>query len=116
MLLYILTYSLLITAAYAGSTKLYFTSALNVTWDAALPIGNGKLAAMVFGIPINERIQFNEDTLWSGKPHDYAHKDAFTHLAEIRNLVFNGKSGDALSIGNKYFMGDPIGQTKYVPF
>src|SRR5438309_503512 len=40
-------------------------------WDEALPIGSGRLGAMVFGGTESERIQFNEDTLWTGKPHDY---------------------------------------------
>ena len=45
-------------------------------WTSALPIGNGRLGAMVFGGVTDERIQFNEDTLWRGKPHDYVREGA----------------------------------------
>ena len=46
------------------------------TWNEALPVGNGRLGAMVFGGVPRERIQFNEETLWTGGPHDYAHPGA----------------------------------------
>ena len=46
------------------------------SWTDALPVGNGRLGAMVFGGAAHERIQFNEDTVWTGEPHDYAHKGA----------------------------------------
>ncbi|HUS92027.1 MAG TPA: glycoside hydrolase N-terminal domain-containing protein, partial [Phycisphaerae bacterium] len=49
-------------------------------WTDALPVGNGRLGAMVFGGPAAERVQFNEDTLWVGEPHDYAHEGAVKHL------------------------------------
>src|SRR3990172_1789826 len=45
-------------------------------WIEALPVGNGCLGAMVFGGTANERIQFNEATLWNGGPHDYSHPGA----------------------------------------
>ena len=45
-------------------------------WEEALPIGSGRLGAMVFGGAADERIQFNEDTLWKGKPHDYVRDGA----------------------------------------
>src|SRR5690348_10549524 len=45
-------------------------------WTDALPVGNGRLGAMVFGGVFDERIQFNEDTLWKGHPHDYVRAGA----------------------------------------
>ena len=45
-------------------------------WVEALPVGNGRMGAMVFGGVAKERIQFNESTVWTGEPHDYAHKGA----------------------------------------
>src|SRR5580658_9028455 len=57
-------------------------------WTDALPIGNGRLGAMVFGGVKEERLQLNEDTLWSGAPRDWNNPDALTHLAEVRRLVF----------------------------
>jgi alpha-L-fucosidase 2 len=48
-------------------------------WTEALPIGNGRMGAMVFGGVFDERIQFNEDTLWKGQPHDYVRAGAGDH-------------------------------------
>ncbi len=56
-------------------------------WDEALPIGNGRLGAMVFGGVPDERIQLNEDTFWSGGPRDWNNPEARTHLDEVRRLV-----------------------------
>ncbi|HUV66889.1 MAG TPA: glycoside hydrolase family 95 protein [Sedimentisphaerales bacterium] len=73
-------------------------------WVEALPIGNGGLGAMVFGGVERERIQFNRDTLFDGKPHDYAHKDAVKHLPAIRKLLFEGKQKEAHDLANREFM------------
>ncbi|MFS0638559.1 glycoside hydrolase family 95 protein [Mesobacillus foraminis] len=59
-------------------------------WEEALPIGNGRLGGMVFGGTHNERIQLNEDTLWSGIPREKANLQAFQHLQQARKLVFEG--------------------------
>src|SRR5829696_1127328 len=64
-------------------------------WVEALPIGNGRLAAMIFGHPAEERIQFNEETVWTGQPHEYHHEGAATHLPKIRQLLFEGKQKEA---------------------
>src|SRR5437870_4103136 len=56
-------------------------------WTDALPVGNGRMGAMVFGGVGRERIQFNEDTVWTGEPHDYAHKGASKYLQQIRELL-----------------------------
>jgi alpha-L-fucosidase 2 len=73
-------------------------------WDEALPIGNGRFGAMVFGGVAEERIQFNDDTLYTGKPHDYAHKGAVKFLPEIRKLLFENRQKDAEALANKEFM------------
>jgi len=57
------------------------------TWTDALPIGNGRLGAMVFGGVESERLQLNEDTLWSGAPREWNNPGAKPHLAEVRRLV-----------------------------
>ena len=62
-------------------------------WTEALPIGSGRLGAMVFGGIAQERIQYNEDTLWTGKPHDYVHAGAAEALPEIRKLVARRRIG-----------------------
>src|SRR5580698_5538317 len=58
-------------------------------WTDALPIGNGRLGAMVFGGVDSERLQLNEDTLWSGAPREWNNPDAKQHLAEVRRLVLD---------------------------
>src|SRR5438270_6758608 len=60
-------------------------------WTEALPIGNGRLGAMIFGGVESERLQLNEDTLWSGAPRDWNNPDAKNHLAEVRRLVLKDK-------------------------
>jgi alpha-L-fucosidase 2 len=58
-------------------------------WNEAHPIGNGRIGAMVFGRVDSERIQMNEATLWTGKPHDYSNPDARRNLEAIRKLIFD---------------------------
>ena len=84
-------------------------------WVEANPIGNGRLGAMVFGGTENERIQFNDDTLWFGEPHDYSHKGAAKHLPEIRRLLFEGKQREAEDLAGREFMSVPLRQTPYQP-
>ncbi len=60
-------------------------------WTRALPIGNGRLGAMVFGGVTAERIQLNEDSLWSGGPQDADNPEALKNLDEVRQLLFDGK-------------------------
>ncbi len=86
------------------------------TWDEALPIGGGRLGAMVFGGTESERIQFNEDTLWTGHPRAYHNEGAVEHLAEIRRLLAEGKQGDAEDLAWREFMSVPPHQMAYQPF
>jgi len=83
-------------------------------WFAALPIGSGRLGAMVFGAPENERIQFNEQTLWSGGPHDYNNPEAIKSLGEVRRLIFAGQNKQADNLLKK-MMGTPARQQAYQP-
>ena len=85
-------------------------------WTEALPIGNGSLGAMIFGGVTEEHIQFNEETLWAGKPHDYSHKGASNYLAEIRQLLTEGKQLEAQKLAQKEFMSTPLKQVPYQPF
>lgn len=85
-------------------------------WEDALPVGNGKLAAMVFGGVTEERIQFNEETLWAGEPRSYAHKGAYQYLGQIRTLLNDGKQKEAEDLAMKEFMSDPIRQMAYQAF
>jgi alpha-L-fucosidase 2 len=60
-------------------------------WTEALPVGNGRLGAMVFGTVETERLQFNEDTLWSGEPKDWNNPRAKELLPQVRRLIFQGR-------------------------
>ena len=86
------------------------------SWNEALPVGNGRLGAMVFGSVLRERIQFNEETLWTGEPHDYSHPGASEYLDTIRQLLFAGKPREAENIAMEHFMSTPLGQKAYQPF
>ncbi len=85
-------------------------------WTEALPIGNGRLGAMVFGGIENERLQFNEDTLWTGKPHDYSHPGAAKYLPVVRKLLFDGKQREAEALAMERMMSVPLRQHAYQPF
>lgn len=85
-------------------------------WVEALPVGNGQIGAMIFGGTTNERIQFNEHTLWTGAPRDYSHPGASNHLAAIRQLLFDGKQKEAEQLAMKEFMSVPLRQMAYQPF
>ncbi len=74
-------------------------------WTDALPLGNGRLGAMVFGGVEEERLQLNEATLWSGGPREYARTGAVQYLQPIRQLLAEGKQKEAEQMGEKYFMG-----------
>jgi alpha-L-fucosidase 2 len=82
-------------------------------WLEALPIGNGRLGAMVFGGTSQEKLQLNEGTLWGGGPHDYTPPDGLDALPEIRRLVFAGEWAKAQDLVNQRFMGVPAGQMPY---
>jgi alpha-L-fucosidase 2 len=83
-------------------------------WEEALPIGNGRLGAMVFGGTAEERLQLNESTLWGGLPQNYANPEAGEHLAELRRLIFEGKIPEAEELGQK-MLGRPPLQKPYQP-
>ncbi len=85
-------------------------------WVEALPIGNGRLGAMVFGGVDNEHLQFNEDTVWTGQPHEYQHEGAAKFLPQLRQLLFDGKQREAEDLAMKEFMSVPLTQKAYQPF
>lgn len=75
--------------------------------EQALPVGNGRLAAMVFGGINHERIQFNEETVWDGVPTDFNNPEALEALPEVQRLLFEGKNKEATSLAKRKMMGDP---------
>lgn len=84
-------------------------------WTEALPVGNGRIAAMVFGGTQDERLQINESTLWGGSPRDYTSPDAYSQLDEIRKHIFAGKVQEAEKL-SEALMGTPKLLMPYQPF
>jgi len=73
-------------------------------WVEALPVGNGRLGAMVFGGPAEEVIQLNENTVWAGRPNRNDNPEAREALPEVRKLIFEGKYGEAQQLVNQKFI------------
>lgn len=82
-------------------------------WVEALPIGNGRLGAMVFGGIELERLQLNEDTLWAGGPYNPANPEARAALPEIRRLLAAGEYAKAQALIGAKFMAKPINEAPY---
>ncbi|MCE1197628.1 MAG: glycoside hydrolase family 95 protein, partial [Marinilabiliales bacterium] len=84
-------------------------------WTEALPVGNGRLGAMVFGDVHRENIQLNEESLWAGVPMNNNNPEAAAHLDEIRQAIFDKQFGKALEMSNKYMVGTPPRIRSYQP-
>ena len=82
-------------------------------WTEAMPIGNGRLGAMIFGGADREHLQLNEDTLWAGGPYNPNNPDAFAALAAVRQLVFAGQYDDADKLISQKMMARPLRQMPY---
>ena len=83
-------------------------------WLEALPIGNSQLGAMIYGGTDTEEIQLNEETFWSGSPHDNDSPAAKEHLQEVRDSIFAGKEEAAHKIIDQYFFKGPHGM-RFLP-
>ncbi|MGN6122383.1 MAG: glycoside hydrolase family 95 protein [Sphingomonas oligoaromativorans] len=84
-------------------------------WTEALPVGNGRIGAMLFGGVAQERLQLNEDSLWSGGPYDPVNPSARETLPEIRKLIFAGRYAEAQALANERVMATPLAQMSYQP-
>ncbi len=93
-------------ASAPSTLALWYTSPAS-NWLDALPIGNGRLGAMVFGKADDERVQLNENTLWDGFPRDTTNPDALKNLPEVRRLLFAGRNAEATKLAEK-LMGHPL--------
>src|SRR5512137_431395 len=82
-------------------------------WDAALPVGNGRLGGLVWGKTDEEQIMLNEDTLWSGGPYSTVVKGGAAYLPELRKAVFDGQYKKAYVLFSRHFLGYPVEQMKY---
>ncbi|MBR0111379.1 MAG: glycoside hydrolase family 95 protein [Bacteroidales bacterium] len=97
-------------AQVAGDQERLWYDAPAGRWLEALPLGNGQMAAMVFGGVADETIQLNESTFWSGSPHDNNSKTSLEHLDEVRQLIYAGREEEAEALINKEFIPGPHGQ------
>lgn len=93
-----------LVAAAQQQLKLWYQQPA-VKWTEALPLGNGRIGAMVFGGVQLDRIQFNEETLWTGEPRAHNKKGAYKYLSAIRQLLFDGKQEEAEKLAAEQFMG-----------
>ncbi len=82
-------------------------------WEEALPLGNGRLGAMVFGGVADERIQLNESTLWDGYAIDPNNPKSLKALPEVQKLLFEGKNNEAVKLAGNTMMGIPKGVKPY---
>jgi len=86
------------------SLKLWYNQPAGSTWENALPIGNGRLGAMVYGNVDTETVQLNEHTLWSGSPNRNDNLLAMDSLPIIRKLIFEGKQKEAEQMANRIIL------------
>lgn len=85
-------------------------------WTEALPIGNGRIGAMIFGGVQAERLQLNEDTLWSGGPYHPVNPKALGSLSQVRKLIADGKFEEAHKLADEALMARPLQQMAYQNF
>ncbi len=110
------TISALTAYSQNNPLKLWYDQPSGTTWENALPVGNGRLGAMVFGNVATETIQLNEHTIWSGSPNRNDNPDALAALPEIRRLIFEGKHKEAESLAAKSIQTKKSNGQMFQPF
>ena len=113
LLITILLSAITTLATQAQQHKLWYSQPAS-HWLEALPVGNSHLGAMVYGKTDTEEIQLNEETFWSGSPHNNNSPEAKAHLQEVRDSIFAGKEEAAHAIIDKYFFKGPHGM-RFLP-
>lgn len=94
------------TQAPEGKNLLWYKAPATV-WEEALPLGNGRLGAMVFGGVADERIQLNDNTLWDGQPVNANNPNALEALPEVQRLLFEDKNKEAVKLAAQTMLGNP---------
>ena len=100
-------------SASAGDLKLWYSRPAG-NWTEALPVGNSRLGAMVYGGTGREELQLNEETFWAGSPYDNNNPNARYVLPVIRQLIFEGKNREAQSLVDANFFSGKHGMS-YLP-
>ena len=99
----------------SGNLTLWYNQPAGATWESALPIGNGRLGAMIYGNADKEIIQLNEHTVWSGGPNRNDNPEALQKLDSIRQLLFDGKQKEAENLANRSFITKKSHGQKFQP-
>lgn len=110
--LFFMTFS---SGMYGQVYKLWYDKPAEV-WTEALPLGNGRLGAMVYANPAIDQIQLNEETIWAGRPNSNANPDALENIPKIRELIFAGKYVEAQDLANEKVMSNINSGMPYQPF
>jgi len=110
-----LSFSVQVTAQESSLLSLWYNQPAGEVWTDALPIGNGRLGAMIYGNVANELIQLNEHTVWSGGPNRNDNPDALAALPEIRRLIFEGKQKEAELLAAKTIQSKKSHGQKFQP-
>ncbi len=100
--------------AAADAVQLWYREPAN-QWVQALPVGNGRLGAMVWGGIAHERLQLNEDTLYAGGPYDATSPEALATLPQVRALIFSGRYAEAETLADAKLLSRPLKQMPYQP-
>jgi alpha-L-fucosidase 2 len=98
--------------APAASNRLWYQQPAE-QWTEALPVGNGRLGAMIFGGVARERLQLNDDTLYAGGPYDPSSPEALVALPRVRQLIAEGRFAEAQALTNEKLMGRPLRMPSY---
>ena len=94
--------------------KLWYNQPAEV-WDEALPVGNGRLGAMVFGDPVSERIQLNEESIWAGSPVNNNNPTSLEYLPQLQKALFENRFKEAWQLANDHLLGTPPQIRSYQP-
>ncbi|MDB5032285.1 glycoside hydrolase family 95 protein [Mucilaginibacter sp.] len=101
VLTFVLLSATLTVFAQRNDLKLWYDKPSGRVWEKAMPIGNGRLAGMVYGNPEQETIQLNEATLWSGGPVRMDSHTALAALPQVRKLIFENKRAEAAQLAKQ---------------
>ena len=94
-------------------SRLFYTTEAGRDWNKALPVGNGRLGAMIFGNADCERLQLNQDSVWYGGPMSRVNQDAKEHLSEVRSLILSGRISEAEDLLLHCFTATPQSERTY---
>ena len=108
----LLLLSLSAASLTGGETSLWYNQPAR-QWEEALPLGNGRLGAMVFGSVGEERLQLNEESLWAGEPFDVYPENFSDNLRILQRMVMDGRMAEADSFGRQYLTKSPTSYRSY---